>query len=148
MGGCCHCLACGGGPVPFGGGLSLWWCSPFPTDCLWPGPVHWASLGTYGLPFYYILLCYSILFYSVIFYNILLWAVACVMYRYVFYRCVSVAWVVASFCLHSLSILPPSSVLCSLSPIYPLYIMNHGALFLTILFCSILLYSIIFYYGR
>ena len=56
-------------------------------------------------------------------------SVACGMYRYVFYRCVSVAWVVASFCLQSLSIF-------------------SSRLFSSFLVYSLISYSSIFEYGR
>ena len=56
-------------------------------------------------------------------------SVACGMYRYVFYRCVSVAWVVASFCLQSRSIF-------------------SSRLFSSFLVYSLISYSSIFEYGR
>ena len=78
-----------------------------------------------------LVLLYSLLFYSILFpYGRLLvecvgmffigvcrlfgglLSVACGMYRYAFYRCVSVAWVVASLCLHSLYIFSSLMFLC------------------------------------
>ena len=85
--------------------------------CLWTVSVCLLSVcvGCLGgclvlLTFTVYLLVSSVLFCSRIFFTILfncilVWTVACGLYRYAFYRCVSVAWVVASCCLHSLYIL-------------------------------------------
>ena len=69
-------------------------------------------------------------------------SVACGMYRYVFYRCVSVAWVVASFCLHSLSIFSPRLFSALSPPILIIYNEPWGP----VPYYSILFYSAIFYY--
>ena len=83
---------------------------------------------TIYLPFSSVLFV-SRIFFNIIFLYIRVWAVACGMCRYVFYRCVSVAWVVASFCLNALSIF-------------------SSRLFSSFLVYSLISYSSIFEHGR
>ena len=75
----------------------LWVCA----DCL-GGCLVLLTFTVYLL--FSSVLFFSLIFFTILFNCILVWTVACGMNRYDLYGCVSVAWVVASFCLHSLHV--------------------------------------------